>query len=80
MNLDYVSPKKVKRMLCISDDIPLRRATINDIRAREEEGREVVKRWSIGDFSVQYPLGLFPPSLPKRCEAYSPAGFALGED
>jgi len=80
MNLDYVSLKKGKRMICISDDKELRKNTINDIRARQEEGREVIERWKLGDFRLQYPIGLFPPSFPKRCEAYSSSGFALGED
>ncbi len=79
MDLYYRSKKRGRRMLCISDDPKLRRRTIEDIRAREEEARAVLKKWKVGDFTHPFPLGLFPPSMPKVCESYSPNGFASGE-
>ncbi len=79
MDLNYRSKKRGRRMLCISDDPKLRRNSIDDIRAREEEARVVLKKWKVGDFTHPFPLGLFPPGMPKVCEPYSPNGFALGE-
>jgi hypothetical protein len=30
------------------------------------EAKAVYKKWLIGDFSTPYPLGLYPPNLPKQ--------------
>ena len=32
------------------------------------KGKEVLKNWKNGDYSVPYPLGLYPPSMPKLGE------------
>ena len=80
MNTEYVSLKKGRRMLCISNDLDVRRATIEDIKLRRTEGKRILENWRRGDFTESYPLGLFPPSMPKVCEPYSSNGFALGRD
>lgn len=56
------TPKKFgKRMWCICRDVEKRVgfiAFIKDLRAR---AKEVYQRWSRGDFSIPFPLGLFAP-------------------
>jgi hypothetical protein len=36
------------------------------VKSLIEKAKEVYKRWLDGDFSVAYPLGLYPPNLPKQ--------------
>lgn len=60
-------PKKFgRRMWCICRDIDLRKSFINFIKALRHAAREVWQRWKLGDFSARYPIGLFPPSLPRN--------------
>ena len=59
------TPKKFsKRMWCICRDIPLRISFINFIKRLRAEGREVYRRWKMGDRTAVYPVGLFPPRFP----------------
>ena len=51
-----------KRMLVHSEDREIRKETIKWIKDLLDEGREVLECWRMGDTSVPYPLGLFPPT------------------
>jgi REP element-mobilizing transposase RayT len=56
------SPKKFgRRMWCICRDVEKRVKFISYIKSLRRKAKEVVARWNRGDFSVQYPLGLFAP-------------------
>ena len=60
------SPKKFSpRMWCICSDVELRKEFIAYIKALIAQAREVSARWRLGDFSLPYPLGLFPPRFPR---------------
>ncbi len=78
MCLEYTSKRSGRRSKFLSDDNDIRRAFRDDISARETEARYVLEKWKLGDFSHPFPLGLFPPSMPKICEPFSANGFALG--
>jgi REP element-mobilizing transposase RayT len=70
MNKPYLPAKrKGKKMWCICRDVEMRKRFIAEVKRRVRIAREVFKRWQIGDFSVEYPPGLYPPSMPKRVEA-----------
>ena len=71
INPAYVPERTGRRMLCICSDLVLRKEFILAIKALIALAREVYERWKLGDFSVEYPLGLYPPSLPKRVECVS---------
>ena len=58
-----------RKMWCICQAKDLRKRFIAEARRRVQIAREVYRRWQVGDFSVGYPAGLFPPSMPKRVEA-----------
>ncbi|MCO6429922.1 MAG: transposase, partial [Deltaproteobacteria bacterium] len=64
MDMSYRPNRSGKRMHCISSDIPLRVKFLTEKKAVVAEGRKVSERWKVGDFSVPYPPGLFPPSMP----------------
>lgn len=58
------SPKSFgRRMWCICRDVAVRVSFIQEIKELLRKAREVKARWSLGDFSVSYPLGLFPPRM-----------------
>jgi REP element-mobilizing transposase RayT len=60
-------PKKFsKRMLCICSDPSLRKKFISRIKALREQAMAVLESWRRGEIFISYPLGLFPPSFPKR--------------
>jgi hypothetical protein len=42
---------------------------IKFFRALMETARAIRKRWHLGDITVPYPPGLFPPSMPKLANA-----------
>jgi REP element-mobilizing transposase RayT len=62
---NYKPKKYSKRMWCICSDKPLRIAFIALVKHLRHKARQVLQRWKQGDFSLPYPLGLFPPSFPK---------------
>lgn len=60
------SPKKfARRMWCICRDMALKIEFIVYIKELLARAKEVVLLWKLGDMSVSYPLGLFPPRLPR---------------
>lgn len=44
---------------------PLCEAIIRFFRALMQKARAVRERWKLGDVTVPYPPGLYPPSMPK---------------
>src|SRR5690606_2688166 len=77
MDMSYIPNRSGRRMHCISSDIPRRVKFINKKKAVVEEGKRVAERWKVGDFSVPYPPGLFPPSMPKLVEPLGLKALAL---
>ena len=65
INLHYTPKKFSPRMWCIRSDIAFRKTFIEFIKALISEAKEVTSRWRMGDFSLPFPLGLFPPRLPR---------------
>ncbi len=67
-NLTYQSKRSGKRMWCLSEKRSLRIQFINFLKNLFYEARLVRKKWAMGDFSTPYPLGLYPPCVPKLAE------------
>ncbi len=65
MDLSYRPSRKGKRMWCLSDKRSLRVVFIRAFRKLRREARRVLSMWRMGDMSVPYPPGLYPPSMPK---------------
>lgn len=57
-----------KRMWCLSEKRSVRVKFIDFLKGLFQAARAVRARWMQGDFSVRYPLGLYPPSIPKLGE------------
>ncbi len=67
-NLTYQSKRSGKRMWCLSEKRHLRIQFISFLKNLFYEARLVRERWAMGDFSLKYPLGLYPPTVPKLAE------------
>jgi REP element-mobilizing transposase RayT len=72
--LNYQSNRKGRRTFCISHDRNLRKRFIKSIKFLVEKAKSVYQRWLHGDFSVDYPLGLYPPNLPKQAHLINALG------
>lgn len=57
-----------RKMWCLSEKRSVRVAFIRFFKALMQQAREVRRRWGLGDTSVRYPPGLYPPSMPKLAE------------
>ncbi len=68
MNISYQSRRSGKRMACLSDDIQLRVDFIGFLKDLYAKAKVVLEKWRSGDYSLSYPLGLYPPSMPKLAE------------
>ena len=68
----YTPTKFGRRMWCICWDKALRKSFIAFVKTLIAAGREVLASWRCGDTSRRYPPGLFPPSVPKVCNIFSP--------
>ncbi len=57
------------RTICLASDADERKGFIEWFKDMVGKCKEVYQRWSQGDFSVDYPLGFFPPGgmRPKAC-------------
>jgi len=65
----YYRPKRTgMRMWCLAEKRSLRNAFIDFFRELMARARRISFKWRLGDFSESYPLGLYPPSLPKLAE------------
>ena len=72
LTLDYDSKRSGRRMWCLSEKRSERVSFIRFLKTLLANARAVYKRWHVGDYSVSYPLGLFPPPQPKLAEAWFP--------
>lgn len=62
-------PKRTgRRMWCICCDKDIRKEFISWIKGLVVRAREVLASWRSGALSVPYPVGLYPPTLPKTAE------------
>jgi hypothetical protein len=61
----YRPQRKGRRVWCLSEKRRVRVDFIIFFRALMQKAREVRARWKLGDVTVPYPPGLYPPSMPK---------------
>jgi hypothetical protein len=61
----YRPQRKGRRMWCLSEKRSMRVEFIRFFRALMQKARAVRQRWKLGDVTVPYPPGLYPPSMPK---------------
>ena len=72
----YSSKKFGKRMVCLSIFKPLRRGFIRFYKRLCEQAQDAFKQWQAFNF-VPFPIGLFPPCLPRRANLM-PVALTLG--
>lgn len=58
-----------RRMWCLSEKRSVRLEFIKFFKALMAKARAVRERWKLGDVTVPYPPGLYPPSMPKLANA-----------
>ena len=58
-----------RRMWCLSEKRSVRLEFIEFFKALMAKARAVRERWKLGDVTVPYPPGLYPPSMPKLANA-----------
>jgi hypothetical protein len=68
INTSYRPKRSGKRMCCLSEDRSMRIDFINFLKDLYAKAKAVAERWKLGDYSLPYPLGLYPPSMPKLAE------------
>jgi hypothetical protein len=68
INTTYRPKRSGKRTCCLSEDRSTRIDFINFIKDLCAKAKAVAARWKLGDYSLPYPLGLYPPSMPKLAE------------
>jgi REP element-mobilizing transposase RayT len=68
LNTHHRPKRRGRRMWCLSDDRSLRIQFIQFFKDLMTRARRISQNFLLGDFSQDYPLGLYPPSLPKRAE------------
>jgi Transposase IS200 like len=71
LTLDYKSNRSGRRMWCLSEKRSVRIEFIVFLKNLLSKAREVYERWHLGDFTVSYPPGLFPPMPPRTYELLS---------
>lgn len=65
LDTTYRPRRHGRRMWCLSEKRSVRGKFIRYFRELMQEARAVRERWKMGDFTVPYPPGLYPPSMPK---------------
>jgi REP element-mobilizing transposase RayT len=65
MDKPYEPRKFTPNMWCISSCKIIRMEFIGLVKSLLRQAREVRERWKVGDYRERYPIGLFPPSLPR---------------
>ena len=60
-----------RRVYVICGDLELRKTFISNLQNLSGRAKEVYNRWKQGDFSLPFPLGLFPPGMPKLANPLS---------
>lgn len=67
----YIPERTGKRTWCLATTKELRKDFIRFAKNLVLEGREVFEAWRRGDTKVPYPIGLYPPSMPKLANLFS---------
>jgi hypothetical protein len=65
----YRPKRKGRRMWCLSEKRSVRVEFIRFFKALMQKARAVREKWKLGDVTVPYPPGLYPPSMPKLANA-----------
>jgi hypothetical protein len=65
----YRPKRKGRRMWCLSEKRSVRVGFIRFFKALMQKARAVRARWRLGDVTLPYPPGLYPPSMPKLANA-----------
>ncbi len=65
LDTTYIPRRTGRRMWCLSERRGVRVGFIKFFKALMQTARAVRQRWRLGDFTVPYPPGLSPPSMPK---------------
>ena len=68
-DITYRPKRKGRRMWCLSEKRSVRVEFIRFFKALMQKARAVRERWKLGDVTVPYPPGLYPPSMPKLANA-----------
>jgi hypothetical protein len=68
-NTTYRSKRNGRRMWCLSEKRRIRAEFIRFFKELMQKARAVRQRWKMGDVTVPYPPGLYPPSMPKLANA-----------
>jgi hypothetical protein len=61
----YRPKRRGHRMWCLSEKRSVRVEFIKFFRGLMQKARAVREMWKLGDVTVPYPPGLYPPSMPK---------------
>ena len=69
--LDSYTPERTGKKMIVIADRRRRKRVIRRFRELVKQAKFVVSRWKLGDFSLRYPKGLFPPSMPRLVNAVS---------
>lgn len=68
IDLSYRPKRTGKKMWCLSERRRIRQPFIRFLKQLFTQAREIRQRWFLGDYSIPYPLGLYPPAMPKLAE------------
>jgi hypothetical protein len=68
-NTTFRSKRAGRRMWCLSEKGRIRAVFIRYLKELMRKARVVRQRWKMGDVTVPYPPGLYPPSMPKLANA-----------
>ena len=66
----YRPSRKGRRVWCLSEKRRVRVEFIRFFKALMQKARAVRERWRLGDVTVPYPAGLYPPSMPKLANVF----------
>lgn len=65
---EFLPQRTGRKSICLSSCSIARIAFIKFAKRLFAEGREIFRRWKLGDLHLLYPIGLYPPSHPRRAE------------
>jgi hypothetical protein len=65
LDISYRPERIGRRMWCLSEKRSIRATFIRFFKELMHEARAVRQKWKLGDLTVPYPPGLYPPSMPK---------------
>jgi hypothetical protein len=65
LDTTYRPRRKGRRMWCLSEKRSVRIEFIRFLKALMHKAKAVREKWKLGDVTVPYPPGLYPPSMPK---------------